>query len=245
MLRPIAVSLFALFSTVLARGAVPVPGDAPVKTTFRVRVENVSTDATLHLSTGGTAPAPTAPVLWVVHTTPDPLFSAGAVDRGRGLESLAEDGSPAALAASLSGAEGIVAVGMVTTPTGATEPGPILPGNSYEFTVQAERAQHLTLAFMFGQSNDLFFAPEGKGIRLFDADGTPARGDITSELKLWDAGTEVNQEPGLGSDQAPRQAAANTGSAEHATVRRIEDVHDGFEYPPVRRVVRVTIEPRG
>ncbi len=44
--------------------------------------------------------------------------------------------------------------------------------------------------------------------------------------------------------QAPRQAAPNTGPSERSPVRRIQDVHDGFAYPRVEQVIRVTITPR-
>jgi hypothetical protein len=43
----------------------------------------------------------------------------------------------------------------------------------------------------------------------------PIAGDITSQILLWDAGTEVNEEPGLGPNQAPLQPAPNTGPVEH------------------------------
>ena len=65
---------------------------------FTIRVENVSTPATLKLSNGKTAPAPTAPLLWTITDEGNPLFTPGAVDRGQGLERLAEDGNPGVLA---------------------------------------------------------------------------------------------------------------------------------------------------
>lgn len=208
---------------------------------FTIRVENVSTPSTLKLSTGETAPAPTAPVLWLVHTGSDPVFTDGRADRGNGLERLAEDGNPATLAESLRGAPGVVAVGAVAVPEDAMEPGPILPGNAYRFTVTAAPGQRLSLFFMFGQSNDLFYAPAA-GVPLFDDAGRPRTGDLTAEMVLWDAGTEVNQEPGLGPDQAPRQPSDNTGQPEGGVVR---PVRDQFTYPPVSEVIRVTISTTG
>src|SRR5262249_5635876 len=67
--------------------------------------------------------------------------------------------------------------------------------------------------------------------------------DVTSQILLWDAGTEVNEEPGLGPNQAALQAAPNTGPAEHGVVRPITEVKDGFHYPTVPEVLRVTITP--
>jgi hypothetical protein len=40
---------------------------------------------------------------------------------------------------------------------------------------------------------------------------------------MWDAGTEVDQEPGIGSDQGPRQKAPNTDKAENGVVHKVQD----------------------
>lgn len=233
---------WSVAAALVAAASVTVAGDAASgsATTFRVRVENVSKADTLKTSTGS-APAAVAPVLYVVSTGGTTLFTPGQPDRGRGLERLAEDGDPGMLAAFLQGAKGVEAVGVVNTPKGAMAPGPIVGGNAYEFTVTAARGAKLTLAMMFGQSNDVFYAT-AEGIDLFKG-GEPVSGDATPALTLWDAGTEVNQEPGVGADQAPRQKAPDTGAAENAPVRRLEDVRDGFTYPAVGEVLKVTITP--
>ena len=57
------------------------------------------------------------------------------------------------------------------------------------------------------------------------------------------SGTEVNEEPGLGPNQAPLQPAPHTGPREHGVVRPISEVNDGFHYPSVAEVLRVTITP--
>ena len=229
-------------AALVAATGVTVAGDAAngTATTFRVRVENVSKPDTLKTSMG-TAPAAVAPVLYVVHTNKGPLFTAGQPDRGKGLERLAEDGDPSVLATSLNGAAGIAAVGFMNTPEGASAPGPIVGGNAYEFTVTAVPGATLTLAMMFGQSNDVFYTT-AEGIELF-RNGRPVSGDVTRAVTLWDAGTELNQEPGVGADQAPRQKGPNTGAAEQAAVRLLKDVKDGFTYPAVADVLKVTIAP--
>ena len=213
------------------------------KTTFHVRIENVSTPTTLRSASGDTAPAPNSPGLWIVHTAKQVVFTAGKPDRGLGLEAQAEDGNPAPLAASVKKAKGVIASGAFDTPVGDEKPGPALPGEAYEFTFQAKAGDRLTVTTMFGQSNDLFYAPDDGGIELFEK-GAPISGDMTGRFHLWDAGTEVNEEPGFGPNQAPRQAAPNTGHSERNAVRRIEDVRDGFSYPAVEQVIRVTITPR-
>jgi hypothetical protein len=202
------------------------------ETSFLVRVENVGDAAQPALTT------PFAPGVWVVHTAADPLFSAGQADRGQGLEALAEDGNPSGLAAAVASQTGVSASGAFNTPVGATEPGPLPPGGAYEFTVVALPGDMLSLATMFVQSNDLFYAPDGAGIALFNSNGTPVSGDVTGQMQLWDAGTEVNQEPGVGADQAPRQAGPNTGPDENGVV---QIVSDGFTYPGTSSIILVTI----
>ena len=72
----------------------------------------------------------------------------------------------------------------------------IMPGESISFQFSAAKGQRLSFATMYGWSNDLFFAPENPGITLFDDEGMPIEGDVSSQIKLWDNGTRVNQTPG-------------------------------------------------
>ncbi|HIG53410.1 MAG TPA: hypothetical protein EYG11_12555 [Candidatus Latescibacteria bacterium] len=180
--------------------------------------------------------SPLAPGVFVVHKSLAPLFSNGAADRGEGLEALAEDGNPAPLSATL--ATRAALNGVFNTPVGASGPGPLLPGSAYSFSFTADPGSRLSFATMFVQSNDLFYAPASTGIALWDASGTPISGDITNVIQLWDAGSEVNQAPGAGPDQAPRQAGADNGAAENGVVQL---VNDGFSYPANNSIVRVTI----
>ena len=231
----------AAVSIALAPASLAAQYSAGREVTFTIRVENVSTPRTLKLSNGQTAPAPTAPLLWTITDEGNPLFTPGQADRGQGLERLAEDGNPGVLADYIvQNMKSVVHSGVVTVPSGDNGPGPITPGKAYEFTISAAPGQRLTLAMMFGQSNDLFYAPGPKAIALFDAKGKPLAVDVTSQLQLWDTGTEVNEEPGLGPNQAPRQAAPNTGLAEHGKVML---VNDRYHYPSVGEVVRVSVKP--
>jgi hypothetical protein len=206
---------------------------------FTVRIENVSTTMTLHLSNGETAPAPNSPGVWAITRLKNPLFTVGQYDAGLGLEQQAEDGDPSVLAGNIENDPRVLSSGVFNTPVGDDNPGPALPGKYYEFTVTASPGDRLSLTTMFGQSNDLFYSPGMVGIPLFRA-FKPVNGDVTRFFKLWDAGTEVNQEPGLGSDQAPRQSGPNTGESEHM---RIVPVHDDYTYPPTNEVIKVTITP--
>ena len=182
-----------------------------------------------------------APGVWAVHTTrANPIFTRGAVDAGEGLEALSEDGGPGDLAAAVAGKDGIVASGVFNTPDGADGPGALTPGGSYSFNVTARPGDFLAFATMSVQSNDLFFAPGGAGIALFSGGRAKTR-NVTGRVGLWDAGTEVNQVPGLGADQAPRQAGPNTGDDEGGVVQL---VNDGFSYPKTGSVLHVTITPQ-
>ncbi|HEX5963564.1 MAG TPA: spondin domain-containing protein [Gemmatimonadales bacterium] len=208
------------------------------QTRFSIRVENISAGEALKLSNGGSSPFVSAPVLWVVHTgTANPIFTGGKRDAGEGLELLAETGDPSALVKVLPARAGIVAAGGVARAVGATADGPITPGQAYEFQISAQSGQLLSTAWMFGQSNDLFYSND-RPIALFDASGAPLSGDLTTRLSLWDAGTEVNEEPGLGPNQGPRQASPDAGTTESQVIAH---VRDKYTYPPTGQVLRVTI----
>jgi hypothetical protein len=119
---------------------------------------------------------------------------------------------------------------------GVRQAGMFIPGQTFE--VMARPGERLVFSTMFVQSNDLFFAPDPAGLPLFDASRRPLAGDRTADVRLWDAGTEINEQPGAGPNQAPRQSAPDTGPAENGTARTVDD---GFTYPPVDQVINVTI----
>lgn len=208
--------------------------------TFTVTIENVSNGMTLMLSNGETAPAPISPGVWAITALFNPLFEVGRYDQGLGLEAQAEDGNPTILAGNIEGMRGVKSSGVFTTPVGGSGPAPAFPGDMFQFTVTAHRGERLTFSSMFGQSNDLFYSTGAVGVPLFKWNGQPVEGDVTRYFYLWDAGTEVNQEPGLGGDQAPRQSGPNMGESEHKRIRR---VHDGYSYPRTNKVIKVTITP--
>ncbi len=182
---------------------------------------------------------PLAPGVWVVHMTDMLFFTGGQVDYGEGLKALAEDGDPSGLAASIAGNSAALSSGVFNTPVGAGGPGALLPGASYQFTFDADPGDRISFATMFVQSNDLFYGTGMNGMELFDSNDDPVTGDITSMVFLWDAGTEANQWPGAGPDQAPRQSGANTGMADTNDVLRM--VNDGYDYPAVGDRIKVTL----
>jgi hypothetical protein len=100
---------------------------------------------------------------------------------------------------------------------------------------------------MVGQTNDAFLALPASGVELLDASGNarPAA-DVEAEIRrwisVWDAGTEANQPPGIGSTQAPRQPAPNTGPADANTqVRRYADPTNDLLGPSLGGFVSITI----
>jgi len=207
--------------------------------TFEVTVTATSEAGTITTSDGDDVEVPLSPTAYAVHSSDVTAFSEGE-SASAGLESLAEDGHPSTLAEELTGVEGVETVDAAAVPDGADEAAPLHSNESYTFEVEAGHDHNLTLATMFVQSNDLFYAPDPEGIALFE-DGEAVEGDVTDELVLWDAGTEQNQEPGAGPDQAPRQDGDDTGPAEDATVRSIDAVDDGYDYPETSDVIEVTI----
>ncbi len=187
--------------------------DEHMSTTFTVTITNTSEGADLE--------TPIAPGAFIVHTSMETLFGEGIADRGEGLESLAEDGNPSTLVTSLGALPTVSTASTFAIPDAATEPGPALPGSSYSFTFEAVHGDYLSFATMFVQSNDWFLAPSPNGISLF-TDDTPLQGDITALVSLWDAGTEVDETPGQGENQAPRQEAPNTGDSQGAAIAAVD-----------------------
>jgi hypothetical protein len=219
----LALSLVLLIAFCLTQLTVAVATRKAEPTKFTVRVENISNPEGMTASNGDKFPFALSPGLFVLSDKNAPLFTEGKPARN-GLEMQAEDGDPSGLAASLVAMHHSSNLhGVFNVPVGAMAAGPIRPSDSYEFTVTAMPGMKLFMTQMFGQSNDWFYAPGAKGIALFDAKGNPVSGDVTDQFILWDAGTEKNEEIGIGPNQGPRQKATNTGVDEHGVVSRVKD----------------------
>jgi len=181
------------------------------------------------------AATPISPLLAAVHTAGEPLYSVGQPDRGQGLEQIAESGNTAILAAAIAGSA------IVNTPVGATMPGPAHPGQAFEFTVSAQPGDRLSFATMFGTSNDWFFGTPPGGLPLFDGDGQPVGGDLTNLISLFDAGTEIDEEPGIGADTGPQQLTPDQGQAD--PIDQVREVPAAAYGQPVSTHIRVTLMP--
>lgn len=189
---------------------------------FTVKVENISSKDLQTASDGSKWPFALSPGFWAVHKDEVRFFNEGKTAVANGLEMQAEDGNSQGMVDFLMGHHSSMQHGVFNTPNGAETPGPIGPGGAYEFEFTARPGMKLSMITMFGQSNDWFYAAEPDGIKLFE-NGKPLSGDITSKFVLWDAGTEKDEEPGIGPNQAPRQKAPNTGEAENGKVHRVKD----------------------
>ena len=208
--------------------------------TFEVTVTNTS---------GSTVyPGVITPVVWTLHEEAMAFFEVGQ-PASEGLESLAEDGDPGGLVDELSSAPDVLDSQVVNIPDGTTTSGPLDPGESFSFSATPDTDHRfLSLAAMVVPSNDTFLAFDPSGIALLDDTGSPRSeadiaADVENTLRAWDAGTEANQAGAAGPDQAPRQAAPNTGpEAGDGTVRLLMD--PVWTYPPLSDVVRITISPQ-
>lgn len=188
---------------------------------------------------------PISPGVYAVHRDPEPLYALGLPDLDLGLERLAEDGNATALGDALAANASLMqlsSTGGFDTPVGKTARGAARPGDAYELTVSGLPGDHVSFATMFGMGNDWFFATRPEGIALFGDDGAPRRGDVSSTLALYDTGSEVDQEPAIGADTGPQQAAANTGAAD--PVRQVREVPSAVHGFPASAHLRVTLEPQ-
>jgi hypothetical protein len=241
----------------LPAGAAPPsqqPGTA-APGTFLVRIENVSNSMTLSIP-GGSKAVPLSPGAYAVHRDRDLLFEPGQ-PASEGIERIAEDGMPAALASALGADRDLSSSGVFNQAMGlpSSTTGPIHPGEFYEFTVSgAQPGDRLSLAFMFAESNDWFYATPSAGVPLFAGDdgGTPISGDLTPQIGLWDAGTERDEVIGVGLNQAPRQGNPDTGALDEDSVIQavlvpgvmsMADFADSA--PGTATVLKVTVQAQG
>jgi hypothetical protein len=138
--------------------------------------------------------------------------------------------------------------GLQATKTSGTT-GALGPGDAMDITFTAGKKQAVSFAAMFGESNDWFFGPDVGGIALYDASGNPVSGDVTSQIKLWNAGTEIDQEPAVGDSTGPQQPSPDYGAPDpDPTVREIPKtvtLTDGstFVRPDTDQMIAVSLTP--
>jgi hypothetical protein len=180
---------------------------------------------------------PISPGVVAVHREAEPLYALGLADRGEGLEVLAESGNNTVLSAGMRAA--VSSIGAFDTPVGATAKAAAKPGDAFEIAVSGTPGDRVSFASMFGMSDDWFFATGPDGIALFDEDGSPISGEVTEDVGIYDAGTELDEEPAIGADTGPQQAAPDQGPADPIHLVREADYS-----VPASAHLRVTLTPQ-
>ena len=110
----------------------------------------------------------------------------------------------------------------------------IAPGQSIEIIFNAGKGQAIMFATMYGNSNDLFFAPDNPGISLYNGEGTPITGDLSPLAKLWDNGTRINQAPGSN--------VSHPGTADNGNITMINGTDaQGHSYLPASELMKLNL----
>lgn len=187
---------------------------------------------------------PFSPGSYAVHSEEVSFHNVGG-SASEGIELIAEDGNAGMHASTLQNTDGVKS-------SGTFGDGPTPPGVTQSFTVEATPGDRLSLATMFVQSNDFYFAFPETGISLFTDEGVPVNGSMTSQIDVYNAGTEPEEESGVGRTQAPRQpASGNFGPDDDENITALEDSDgdgyldkDGFTYDRPADVIEVTVTPQ-
>ncbi len=244
-MKPLMTLAFAI---VVAAGCDDDPNGSVAPTTFTVTIQDVS-QAGLIATDRAMGTVPLSPGVWVVYTGSNPAFQVGAA-ADEGTERIAEDGFPGpplpgSESTLLAAAPGERSSGVFQSPGGPDNGPALFAGETATFTVTAIPGDRLQIETMFVQSNDWFYGFGADGLALFDGD-QPITGDVTSQLVLYDAGTEQDTAPGTGPFQKPVQdpMATNVGTAENVPIRTAAERHPGFSIPATSSVIRITVTPQ-
>ena len=103
----------------------------------------------------------------------------------------------------------------------------------------------MSFVTMFIPSNDWFYTPTDadNSLDLF-ANGQPVSGEVAAtDFAIWDAGTEIDEEPGTGIYQVQPQSTPNSGPADTDT--RVSSLTGRGQSVSLNGpVLRVTITPQ-
>ena len=125
-------------------------------------------------------------------------------------------------------------------PVDAIESGPCQAGQAFEVDFQARPGDRLSFATGFSASNDWFIAPPGEGMELFN--GTlPRWGEITTEFRLFELGTEGDQELDVGGSVGTQQPMPNVGGTDNN--KNVREVGRDRYDVPLTHHIRVTLTP--
>jgi len=215
--------------------------DDPVtKRTFHVTIQNVSTATTLQVGALPDRTAPLAPGVWAV-VEEGTIFDLNQ-ESSVAIERLAEEGATTLMTAELVLDEDIAESGEFSSP-GGPDNGPIIAaGESVTFSFDADPGDKLQIMTMFGNSNDWFYAFGNGGLDLFSGNNAIS-GDQTSKIVLYDAGTELDEMPGLGVTQKPdHPTSIDIGPADPVDMITVAmSRHTTFIIPANNSVIKVTV----
>ncbi|MGI8548858.1 MAG: spondin domain-containing protein [Gemmatimonadaceae bacterium] len=221
---------------------------APKSVTFTVTVKNVSVPGTI-ASDRAMGTIPLSPGAFAVFQGTDPTFTPGQ-SADSGTERIAEDGFPGpplpgSKSTMLASAANVTASGVFQSPGGPDNGPAISAGETATFTITASPGSRLQFETMFVQSNDWFYGFGNGGLQLFNGN-TPTIGDVTSQLVLYDAGTEQDTPPGTGAFQKPVQdpMAMNVGPSESVPIQTAAQRHPTYTIPATSSVIAVTVTPQ-
>ncbi|HVH97208.1 MAG TPA: spondin domain-containing protein [Enhygromyxa sp.] len=175
-------------------------------------------------------------VVWAVHGGEVGLYGTGS-RASAGLEKLIEDGRAQLLVEQLAKSDEFAQVGLAPADGSVLEPGAVV-----QFRFAAWPGDHLSFVSGYLATNDKFVASTELGIPLFDEDGVARTGELDWALGLFDAGTEVDEPPGLGANQFERQSRRGAGLDENEIVREIYGEWNGWEYPRAGQIIGVRID---
>jgi hypothetical protein len=136
----------------------------------------------------------------------------------------------------------LLKVGAQSTLAGTMVTGWAPTGYAYEARFTAGPGHNLTFATSLIESNDWFFAPDAAGIPLY-VNGQQNVGDITHLVRLWDAGTEINQALGTGNATCGVQTMRDFGAPDpDSRVRKVtETTVGGYPVPAINSMIKVTL----
>jgi hypothetical protein len=226
--------------------------------TFTVTVKNVSQPGLLSTPRAKGA-VPLSPGAYAAYTGSNPMFTVGE-QANVGTQRIAEDGFPGGpfpptlesggLAERVANADNVTESGTFASKGGSLPTPALGPGESAEFTITASEGGSLQFETMFVQSDDWFFAFGDGGLELFP-NGEAISGDVTDQIRLYDAGTEVDAPPGEGPKSPPGpvqkpvqpKTAIDVGTDENVPIQLARERHPDFNIPANDAVISVTISP--
>lgn len=234
--------------TVAIAGCKKDDSDSMETSTFKVEIQNVSTTTTLQAGAVlGGLPDRTVPLShgpWAVFSTGS-LFTLGQ-PASDGISRLAEDGMSTVVTNDLNNSSFAKSNGEFVAPGGPDMGSALFFGEKSTFMVTGEPGDKLQILTMFVQSNDWFYSFGDGGLSLFNGDA-PVSGDMTSKLVLYDAGTEADEQLGLGMNQKPDQGPLefNIGPDDSVNMIKIAATrHPSTVTPAITSVIKITITPQ-